>query len=102
MYLEEITCDEKIRLLTPNYKIDLDYILLKEINVSPFYRYTSLRYKGATFRGDFKDRSTITFITKSSDEYEWGYSLSYQKGMEIKELIEKKMKEDMKIKLEEY
>lgn len=93
MYLEIIVCDEEIRIFTPNYDTKFNYNFLNEIKISPFYGYTSLRHKNATFRGDFKDRSTIKFITKDGKEYEWGYSLSYQKGMEIKRILEERIKE---------
>ncbi|MDO4689988.1 MAG: hypothetical protein Q4A58_01645 [Fusobacterium sp.] len=93
MYLEKIIVSEKITIFTPNYEVVFDFKLLKEIKVNPFYGYSSLRSKNASFRGSFRDRSTIKFITKDGKEYEWGYSLSYQKGMEIKRILEERIKE---------
>ena len=91
MYLEIIICDEKIRLFTPNYKNIIEFKNIESMAVTPYYQYKNFRNEGGNFREYFKSKCTLIFITKDSREYEWGYSLSYQKGMEIKKMIEERM-----------
>lgn len=95
-YLEMIVCTDKLKILTPNYEIVLTHNNFEEIFITPHYVYKNFRGEGGTFREYFESKCTVIFRTKDDKEYKWGYTLSYQKGMEIKELIEKKMKEDMK------
>lgn len=71
-----------------DYEVIMEPLLFKGIKVNKNYRANYSFSNRGTYYSHFKDKCTITFITKDNKEYEWGYTLSYQKGMEIKKIIE--------------
>lgn len=92
IYLEEIIIDKKIKIKSISYTLEIDYEFLSKIEVSPFYEANYNFYDRGTFYSHFYDKCTITFITKDERKYKWGYSLSFQKGGAIKNLIEQRIK----------
>lgn len=92
LYLEKIEVSNIIEISTPNYKIILTSNNLEEIFITLYYIYKNFRYEKSTFREYFESKCTIVFKTKDNREYKWGHTLSYQKGIEIKKIIEDKIK----------
>lgn len=91
LYLEEISCSDRIKINGINYKIDIEYNFLKEVKVALSYRFNYSLFDRGSYYSHFRDKCTIIFITQNDEEYEWGFKLSYQKGMEIKKMIEERM-----------
>ncbi|CAL7884398.1 hypothetical protein [Fusobacterium necrophorum] len=91
MHLETISVSQNIKIRGIDYEITLDYIFLKEIIVARYYRANYNFWNRGSYYSHFRDKCTIIFITQNDEEYEWGFKLSYQKGMEIKKMIEERM-----------
>lgn len=91
-HLEIILLTNKVKIIGINYEININFKSLKEIKVCRYYRANYNFFDKGTYYSHFRDKCTIIFITENNETYEWGYTLSYQKGMEIKKIIEDKIK----------
>lgn len=88
LYLEIIEYERNINIFTPFYDKKIEIQDIKLIQVTPYYVYKNFRGEGGTFQEYFESKCTVIFKTKEDKEYKWGHTLSYQKGMEIKKIIE--------------
>ncbi|MBS9775804.1 MAG: hypothetical protein KGV57_01805 [Fusobacterium sp.] len=89
-YLEKISVDfqsQKLFLKSIKLNITLSLEELEEIKV---YLPQNISY----LRGKFQEWCTLTFITKKGEKYPWGFRLSEEKGNELKQEIEKLIKEN--------
>lgn len=90
-HLEKIIIKEELIIIGINYFVKIPIQLLEKIEVTSLNRARYSFFNQGTYYSHFRDKCTIIFITKDERRYEWGYNLSYKKGMELKKIIEKRL-----------